>query len=160
VLAAACAGPVPAPKQAASTARLPDPGADQQYKVQFPDLGRGQARFIRLTLGEDLSKDCGLVKTYFEFDSSEPLPQDKLELKAFSECLADPSRKDLGLLLVGSADRRDSEEYNQELSERRAERVKEILVNAGISASRIAIASRGERRGGTARPRGRGPPGI
>jgi hypothetical protein len=73
------------------------------------------------------------------------LPQDKLELKALSECLADPSRKDLGLLLVGSADRRGSEAYNQELSERRAERVKELLVNAGISTSRIAIASRGER---------------
>lgn len=144
-LTVACAAPVPPPRQAAVQVKLPEPGPDQEYKVSFPDLGRGPARVIRLSLGEELSKGCGLNKTHFEFNSAEPLPQDKIALKSLSECLEDPSNKDLGLLLVGSADSRGSDTYNQELSQRRAERVKRLLVDAGIFEGRIAIDPQGER---------------
>jgi OmpA-OmpF porin, OOP family len=143
-LAVACAAPAP-PKQAAPDAKLPPAGPDQEYKVTFPDLGRGEARYIRLSLGKDISQDCGLVKTQFEFDSSEPLPQEKLELKQLSECLDEPSRQGLGLLLVGRADRRGSQEYNRDLGLRRAARVKQILVNAGVAEGRIAVDTEGSR---------------
>ena len=143
LVATACSAPL-APTQAAQGPKLPAAGPDGEYKVNFPDLGRGAARYIRLTLREDLSRECGLVNTHFEFDSSEPLPQEKLELKRLSECLEDPSRKGLGLLLVGRTDRRGNPGYNQELGLRRAERVKQILVDSGIYPSRIAIDSGGE----------------
>jgi outer membrane protein OmpA-like peptidoglycan-associated protein len=143
ILTAACAAPLP-PMQSASGPRMPDAGPGREYKVTFPDLGRGKERFIRLTLSKDLTQNCGLVKTQFELDSSEPQLDEKLALKHLSECLAEPSRKDLGLLLVGRTDRHGSSEYNQKLGLRRASRVKQILVDAGLTAGRIAIDSRGE----------------
>jgi outer membrane protein OmpA-like peptidoglycan-associated protein len=143
ILAAACATPLP-PTQSASGPRMPDAGPDREYKVIFPDPGRGKERFIRLTLAKDLTQSCGLVKTQFDLDSSEPQLEEKVALKHLSDCLAEPSRKDLGLLLVGRTDREGSSEYNQKLGLRRASRVKQILVDTGLAAGRIAIDSRGE----------------
>lgn len=143
ILAAACATPRP-PTQSARGPALPAAGAQGEYKVPVPDLGRGKERFIRLTLGKDVTQSCGLSKTQFELDSSEPGQEEKISLKYLSDCLEEPSHKDLGLLLVGRTDRQGSSEYNQKLGLRRAERVKQILVDSGVSAGRIAIDSRGE----------------
>jgi outer membrane protein OmpA-like peptidoglycan-associated protein len=46
--------------------------------------------------------------------------------------------------LVGYTDSRGSEEYNQGLSEKRADAVKTYLVNHGIDAARIQTSGRGE----------------
>jgi peptidoglycan-associated lipoprotein len=131
--------------QSAKGPAMPDPGADGHYTVTFPQPGKGATdRFIRLTISDDLAQDCGLVATQFEFDSSEPRAHESLELKYLSLCLAEPSRKALTLRLVGRTDSQGSSGYNQELGMRRAERVKQILVNAGLSADRIDISSSGE----------------
>jgi hypothetical protein len=143
LLVSACAASV-APTQSAKGPTMPDPGADGTYTVTFPQPGPGAERFIHLTIGKDLAQDCGLVATQFEFDSSEPLLHERVELKFLSLCLAEPSRKDLTLQLVGRTDSQGSSKYNQELGMRRAERVKQILVKAGLSADRIHIDSSGE----------------
>jgi outer membrane protein OmpA-like peptidoglycan-associated protein len=143
ILAAACTAPLP-PTQNARGPQMPDAGSDGEYKVTFPDPGRGKERFIRLTLGKDVTQSCGLVKTQFDLDSSEPQLEEMRTLKHLSQCLEEPSHKDLGLMLVGRTDRHGSLEYNQKLGLRRAARVKQILVDAGLSAGRIAIDSRGE----------------
>src|SRR4051812_47543250 len=96
-LVTACA-PLP-PTQAAGDPRLPEPGPSHEYRVEFPDLGRGRARYIVLTLGNDVADDCGQVKTHFAFDSAEPLPQDHLLLRAVVDCLNQPSNKDHDVLL-------------------------------------------------------------
>jgi outer membrane protein OmpA-like peptidoglycan-associated protein len=144
ILISACAAPT-APTQSAKGPAMPDPGADGNYTVDFPQPGkRATDRFIRLTIGKDLAQECKLVATQFEFDSSEPLVAERLELKFLSQCLAEPSRKALTLRLVGRTDSQGSSKYNQELGMRRAERVKHILVSAGLSEDRIDIGSRGE----------------
>lgn len=143
-LVAACAAPLP-PTQSSATAKLADPGPTRQYHVTFPDEGRGAARYIHLTLGEDLAKDCGLVQTHFEFDSAEPLPQDQLVLKALAACLDLPKYDGVQLALVGRADRRGTADYNEGLALRRAERVKALLMASGMTADRISTASRGDR---------------
>jgi peptidoglycan-associated lipoprotein len=141
-LCSACAAPAP-PTQGAREPKLPDPGPDREYKVEFPALRPGASRFIRLTLDEDLSRECGLVKAHFKFDSAEPLPQDQLELRSLAECIERPAFADVGLLLVGRADRRGDPAYNEKLGLLRAERVKQILIDAGVPADRIYPASRG-----------------
>ena len=142
-LATGCA-PVPVPAQSAAGPRLPDAGPSHQYKVEFPDEGHGLARYVRLTLGEDLAKQCGLVQTHFEFDSAEPLPQDQLVLKALAQCLDKPDFVGVKLSLEGSADSRGTNKYNAALGLRRAERVKNLLVEAGMASARISTTSHGD----------------
>src|SRR5690606_9783549 len=50
------------------------------------------------------------------------------------------------VLLEGHADPRGDEQYNIELSQARAESVKQILVDAGVPEHRIAITAEGESR--------------
>jgi OmpA-OmpF porin, OOP family len=143
-LVTACSAPLP-PTQSARTSPLPDAGPTHQYHVVFPDEGRGEARYIHLTLGDDMALDCGLTRTHFEFDSAEPLPQDRLVLKSLAACLDRPKYLGVQLSLVGRADSRGSEDYNVALALRRAVRVKVLLVDAGMAEDRIKTASRGDR---------------
>jgi OOP family OmpA-OmpF porin len=143
-LLAACSTPM-TPVQSAAGPKLPDPGADKQYQVEFPDPGRGMARYIGITIGDDIAKQCGLVQTHFEFDSAEPVPQDKVVLKGLAECLNQPQFSDVTLALVGRADGRGTVAYNNALGLKRAGRVKTLLMDAGMSADRIKTSSRGDR---------------
>jgi OOP family OmpA-OmpF porin len=131
------------PLQSGRGPALPDPGADQEYSVDFPDPGHGVARYIGLQIGEDLSKSCGLMRTYFNFDSATLSPQDKATLHAVAECLERPELHDTELAIVGRADSRGGAAYNADLGLRRAESIKKLLVGAGIKAERIRISSRG-----------------
>ena len=142
-LALGCAAPLE-PMQSGLGPRLPDSGPGHEYKVEFPDEGHGVARYVRLTLGEDLARECGLVQTHFEFDSAEPLPQDQLVLKALAQCLDRPKFVDIKLSLEGRADRRGSTGYNAALGLRRADRVKKLLVAAGMAPDRIHTGSSGD----------------
>lgn len=142
-LMTACSTPL-APMQSANGPKMPDPGADKEYKVAFPDPGRGVARYIGIDIGADIAKQCGLVQTHFEFDSAEPIPQDKVVLKGLAECLNQPKYTDITLALVGRADGRGTTAYNSALGLRRANSVKTLLVEAGMAADRIQTTSRGD----------------
>jgi outer membrane protein OmpA-like peptidoglycan-associated protein len=141
-VATACAARPPL--QSEKIQSLPEPGVSQEYRVEFPDLGRGRARYIVLTLGDDMAEDCGHVNAHFAFDAVEPLPQDHVRIRDMVDCFNQPSNKNHDVLLVGRADARGASEYNQALGQRRAERVKQILVDAGVDAARIHTASSGE----------------
>ena len=53
-------------------------------------------------------------------------------------------RKELEILVEGHTDSTGSETYNQQLSERRANSVKNLLVARGVQAQRITITGYGE----------------
>lgn len=131
------------PGQSARGPRMPDPGADKEYQVDFPEQGSGSARYIRMTIAEDLSKNCGLMRTYFAFDSDKLSLQDQETLRNVAECLDRPELKDSKLSIVGRADARGKNGYNEALGLRRAESVKKLLISAGVAENRIGIASRG-----------------
>jgi len=141
-LAVGCAA-TPEPRQSTRGSDLPDPGADGEYQVDFPDQGSGSARYIRVAIDEDLSKSCGLMRTYFAFDSATLTPQDQATLRSVAECLEQPGLKGLQLSIVGRADARGSPGYNEALGLRRAESIKKLLISAGIAETRIGIASSG-----------------
>lgn len=140
-LAAGCA--TTDPGQSARGPDMPNPGADGEYQVNFPEQGRGAARYIRVAIDEDLSKSCGLMRTYFAFDSSTLTPQDRATLRTVAECLDKPGLKGLQLAIVGRADARGDPGYNTALGLRRAESIKKHLISAGIAETRIGIASSG-----------------
>jgi len=124
---------------------LPDPGPDGTYTVDWPGMGHGSARYIGITLGPDVSDRCYLPKTHFEFDSTEPLAQDKFTLQALADCLRPTLlTDDVMISLSGRADPRGTSEYNQALARRRAIRVKELLVGMGLPENGITTHSTGD----------------
>ena len=77
-----------------------------------------------------------------EQDNSDRIKQLAQYLKAFPE---------IQLNLEAYADRRGTDAYNQQLSRRRAEAVKQVLVSAGLPAKRIHSHAYGESRVSTAK---------
>lgn len=136
--------PMPLPKQSQKAPALPNPGADQEYEVKFPEEGGGATRYIRLAIGDDLSKDCGILRAHFNFDSAEPLPQDKIALRDISDCLNRPELQGKDIVIVGRTDAKGTADYNYELGRKRAESIKKLLVQAGVADDRIVTTSTGK----------------
>ena len=78
----------------------------------------------------------------FGFDSERlSMPQPKLdEIAAALKTDGGPSQ----IVIVGHTDRLGSEEYNQKLSERRADAVRTYIASKGIETSRLQIVGKGE----------------
>src|SRR5258706_13469515 len=89
-------------------------------------------RIEKITLSTDVP---------FPFNKAELLPsgQQKLDELAKSAQGANVER----VVLVGHADRIGSEEYNQELSEKRAQAVADYLAQKGVDSSRLQVEGKG-----------------
>ena len=84
----------------------------------------------------------GYVNTYFAFDSATPLSYSQNSLGFVSNFLKkNPSIK---LELKGYADELGGENYNIQLSEKRAKSVYDILIASGIDSSRLTYKGYGE----------------
>ena len=81
-------------------------------------------------------------RVYFDFDKSELSPESRSALDANVELM----QKHVGVKvqIQGHADERGATEYNLALGNRRAEAVKDYLVNQGIAPSRLTVISYGE----------------
>jgi OOP family OmpA-OmpF porin len=82
--------------------------------------------------------------TLFDFDRAEVNPAGK---KLLDEKIVTGMklRTDTGpLLITGHADRIGTEQYNQALSERRANAVKDYLVEQGVGVERLSVLAKGE----------------
>jgi OmpA-OmpF porin, OOP family len=82
-------------------------------------------------------------RVYFEFDKTELLPEAQQILQQVA-ALAKQAPK-LRVILVGKADRAGTDSYNLRLSEARAERVRNALVQYGVDRNRIDTRWVGER---------------
>ncbi len=82
------------------------------------------------------------VKVYFDYDRFD-LRNDAIAAlkKAVGTLNRNPETE---ILVTGNADRRGSESYNEKLARKRAEAVKEFLIQEGIPEDRIKIVSRGK----------------
>jgi OmpA-OmpF porin, OOP family len=137
---AACGGT----RTASPAPVLPDPGSDGVYSVDWPDLGRGDARFITIDLGPDEFLVCRRVSPKFPFDSAMARAQDKAQLAALASCLNHAEMADRTVMLIGRADARGSAANNDVLGAKRAQAVKKILVANGLAEARIRVSTRGE----------------
>ena len=81
---------------------------------------------------------------YFDYDKSEIRGDQFSQLNADAAWLKE--HREAKFTIEGYCDERGSEEYNLGLGDRRANRVKEYLIQQGIDSSRIKILSYGEER--------------
>ena len=121
-----------------ATARVKEPGALERSQSDptavreafAPALGAQPPRPVTF-------------RVYFLGDSDEFTPESKQEIqKIFPAIAAHPAPE---IVVVGHTDRVGTVSYNDALSLRRAERVRNDLVQLGIPRDRITIAGRGER---------------
>jgi outer membrane protein OmpA-like peptidoglycan-associated protein len=96
----------------------------------------------KLEQGLDLAKALSLRHIYFDLDKSNIRPDAKVELEKIVEVLTqNPSVK----IEIGShTDSRQSKQYNQALSQRRAKSTMDYLVKRGIAKSRLTAKGYGE----------------
>lgn len=86
---------------------------------------------------------ASLPKTYFDFDIHELSAEANQTVDSIANVLQDVD----GLILIeGHADHIGTDAYNQALSERRANAVRDALVSRGISADRLSVRGFGELR--------------
>ncbi len=92
--------------------------------------------------GSDTGTIQGLQTVHFDYDKS-TLPADE---KAKLQGNVDWMKKNSGakMLVEGHCDQRGSTEYNLSLGERRANAVKQMLVQMGISSNRVSTVSFGK----------------
>jgi len=83
----------------------------------------------------------------FEYDSDRPTANGELQLAALGEALRDPRLRGYRFLLAGYTDARGSDDYNQRLSERRAQAVQDYLIaTIRLDGSQLKVVGFGERR--------------
>mgnify|MGYP003576151209 CR=1 FL=1 len=99
-----------------------------------------------INISEDIKKACGITdaEAFFAYDSANIRPQDTAVLTKLATCFSTGPLKGRQMRLVGHADPRGDEEYNMSLGNRRADNVKNAIVNAGLAAAQVATTSRGE----------------
>ena len=92
---------------------------------------------------QDLAQTAG-DRVFFEFDRSDITPEAQQILQRQAEWLQ--HYPNVTVTIEGHCDERGTREYNLALGERRANAAKQVLVAAGIPASRISTISYGKDR--------------
>jgi OOP family OmpA-OmpF porin len=96
------------------------------------------------TTGTDLQGliNGGYVNAYFDFNKDMPNAQSTAGINFLTKYLKENPSATADV--IGYADEIGDSAYNKELSQRRAENVKKILVDSGVDASRLNIIGNGE----------------
>lgn len=89
-------------------------------------------------------ENCGSFTPHFAYDSEEPLPGAESRLGQLAQCLKVTLGDREAVTLVGRADERGSELYNYWLGLRRAQQVRNILVEEGLASNQIKLRSVGK----------------
>ena len=117
---------------------------DDNFQNLKKDLDKmnGDIDELKKRLGEK-NGTFTLTRIYFKTDRSELLPGSVTELDELVETLN--TYKTVHIKIMGHTDSRNSESYNQKLSEKRAKAVYDYLVQKGISADRLEYEGYGKK---------------
>lgn len=114
-------------------------GRNMDKKAQEMQEEMDGVTIQRVEEGIAVSFDSGIL---FGFDSSSLRPESRENLEKLSEIIAEDD--ETILMIVGHTDSSGDEDYNMDLSERRARSAAEYMISQGLSESRIQIEGRGE----------------
>jgi OmpA-OmpF porin, OOP family len=104
------------------------------------DLERGwNAYYVR----DAEMRNFEFVPVYFDHDKDSLKPEFHAYLKNMARIVM--SHSDLRIKIIGHTDSNGTDDYNVDLSQRRAEAIKNFLIAQGIRADRIIIEFRGEK---------------
>lgn len=135
MILAACSSPPPPP---------PPPGPPGPPGGAGPGAGAGVgSRNIVPGSQQDLEASAG-DRVFFAFDRSDITPESQEILTRQADWLR--RYPNVTVTIEGHCDERGTREYNLALGERRAQAAKNVLVAAGIPASRISTISYGKER--------------
>jgi outer membrane protein OmpA-like peptidoglycan-associated protein len=84
------------------------------------------------------------LKIPFEYNSSALAPEAELQLEELSNALQGESLATYRFEIAGHTDASGSSEYNRDLSDRRADTVRQFLVGKGVGAERLDTIGHGE----------------
>jgi len=102
-----------------------------------------EAKLASLERQTERAISSGLaVDVLFDTDSASLTGQGQKRLASLAGILK--AQQDMAVTLVGQADRRGPEDYNQRLSQRRANAVRDALVAAGVPPDRLRLQAVGE----------------
>jgi peptidoglycan-associated lipoprotein len=103
-----------------------------------------------LALSGDVASLCNIKPTgnvkanpQFDYDKDELTPDDRTVLDQLATCLTSGALKGKGVMLIGRADPRGTEEYNIALGSRRASSVSQYLGRLGVGEPQMAVSTRG-----------------
>jgi peptidoglycan-associated lipoprotein len=133
--ATAPAGQTQAPTSSAAPASA---GGDKD-KTDVPSRSQ-------INISEEIRRACGITDTdaFFAFDSAQIRPQDHKILGQLADCFLKGPLKGRIMRLVGHADPRGDDEYNMVLGGRRADSVRQFIVQKGLPENRMQTTSRGK----------------
>lgn len=114
-------------------------GRRMDNKAEELDEELENAEVERVGEGIKVTFDSGIL---FDFDSDALREAARANLSEFAESMKE--FEETNILVVGHTDSKGSEEYNQNLSDRRAESATSYLIQRGLDASRIRSVGRGE----------------
>jgi OOP family OmpA-OmpF porin len=113
-----------------------------------PDLGRGPARvsvdYFAMFMTRGVHTLCAGPAPYFKFDSAKTGNRDQPTMQVLANCMESGPLQGRTIRLVGRADPRGTEAYNDRLGLERAERVRRYLILQGVAPERILTASAGK----------------
>jgi outer membrane protein OmpA-like peptidoglycan-associated protein len=118
----------------------------RQLAVQGAQDPSRTSRMNRPPLFEQLDKLAQLtIAIQFDFDTARIRPDSFRAIGLMADALYHPYLQGYRFLIVGHTDAKGNREYNLKLSQRRAEAIRNALINPfGISASRIEAVGLGE----------------
>jgi peptidoglycan-associated lipoprotein len=139
---AACGSDPKPPPAAPEPAPAPAPAPQAEANPKPDDVPTKS----NINISDEIKKACGITdsEAYFAYDSANVRPQDKAVLTKLATCFTSGPLKGRQMRLVGHADPRGEEDYNMVLGGRRADNVKSAIVQAGMTAEKVATTSRGE----------------
>lgn len=114
-------------------------GQRMDKKAEELDEELESAEVERVGEGIKVTFDSGLL---FDFDSAALRGEAEQNLAEFAQSMQD--FEDTNILIVGHTDAKGPSDYNQELSERRAESAMEFLMARDIMPSRMTVIGKGE----------------
>ncbi|MTG98428.1 MULTISPECIES: OmpA family protein [Myroides] len=104
---------------------------------KYGDLNKGVSADDAAMIKELVNK--GYVAAYFDFDKAQPTTVDGINF-IVNYLRNNPSAS---VEVIGYADAVGNKDYNNKLSERRANAVKDIIVKSGVSASKVSAKGNG-----------------
>jgi len=114
-------------------------GRRMDKKAEELDEELENADVERVGEGIKVTFDGGIL---FDFDSSALRADARTNLSEFAQSMKD--FEDTNILIVGHTDAKGPEDYNQELSDRRADSAADFLVEQGLAGGRLTSVGRGE----------------
>jgi outer membrane protein OmpA-like peptidoglycan-associated protein len=111
-----------------------------------PKPTRGTYSTTGIRVDQGILTTCGISapRAYFEFDSADVKAADTSTLNLVAQCFTTGPLKGKSMQVVGHADPRGTDEYNQKLGKSRAVSVEEFLVTRGVADEKVVTGSHGE----------------